>query len=324
MGKIKLYIKNNPLTSKLYAKLKNYKDMKIYESHFDYSGKYYDRSKGREKLCIILAGYKEYLFGDVFSRIIKYKPEDIDVCIVSSGKHSDILKNLCETHDWSYLSTEENNVSLVQNIAIRMHPKARYIYKLDEDIFICESFFERMIQAFLHAKGGDYNPGVIAPLLLINGYASLRILRKTNLINEYESRFGPIKHAAGIEQQIESNDKVARFMWGEDNVVPSIDVLNRKLGRDPIDEKPCPIRFSIGAILFERSLWEEMGFFDVERNDKAMMGKDEVKLCSYCLLESRPLMVSENIVVGHFSFGNQTEGMKRFYTEHPEKFQISE
>ena len=324
MGKIKLFLKENVITGKLYAKLKNVKDMRIYERHFNYSGRYFDRSKGREKLCIILAGYKEFLFDDVFSRILKYKPEDIDVCIVSSGKHSDILADLCETNGWSYLSTEENNVGLVQNIAIRMHPEARYIYKLDEDIFICEAFFERMFQAYLHAREGDYYPGVIAPLLLINGYASLRILQKTNLRNEYESRFGPLKHAAGIEQQIENNEKVARFMWGDEDIIPSIDVLNRQFGRDPLDEKPCPIRFSIGAILFERSIWEKMGFFDVELNDKKMMGKDEVKLCRYCLLESRPLMVSENIVVGHFSFGKQTEGMKRFYNEHPEKFRIVE
>jgi hypothetical protein len=50
------------------------------------------------------------------------------------------------------------------------------------------------------------------------------------------------------------------------------------------------------------------------------MGADEVNLCTFCMLQSRPIMVSENVVVGHFSFGRQTEEMKKYYLEHPEKF----
>ena len=93
---------------------------------------------------------------------------------------------------------------------------------------------------------------------------------------------------------------------------------------DPMIERPCAIRFSIGAILFKRELWKDMGFFDVDRSANAlfMMGRDEMKLCEYCVMNSKPIMVSENIVVGHFSFGAQTEGMKEFYNEHPERFML--
>ena len=65
-----------------------------------------------------------------------------------------------------------------------------------------------------------------------------------------------------------------------------------------------------------------MGYFDVDRKAKYMMGKDEIKMCEYCMLNSRPIMVSDNIVVGHFSFGTQTQGMIEYYNEHPERFAL--
>ena len=42
-----------------------------------------DRSKGYEKLCIILAGYKPTLWEDVFGRLAAFIPDDIDVCIMT-------------------------------------------------------------------------------------------------------------------------------------------------------------------------------------------------------------------------------------------------
>ena len=44
-----------------------------------------DRSKGSDKLCIILAGYKEPLWDEVFFRIEAAAPNDLDVCIMTSG-----------------------------------------------------------------------------------------------------------------------------------------------------------------------------------------------------------------------------------------------
>ena len=86
-------------------------------------------------------------------------------------------------------------------------------------------------------------------------------------------------------------------------------ILNTKFSKQDLDEKPCPYRFSIGAILFEKSLWEEMQYFSVEKNSIGM-GADEEQLDTYCFLHSKPLMVSENIVVGHLSFSKQNQAMK--------------
>lgn len=118
---------------------------------------------------------------------------------------------------------------------------------------------------------------------------------------------------------IEANPEVSKFFWGEGNIIPDIDAMNERFGAEPLDERPCPFRFSIGAILFKRALWEEMRAFKV-RFSGTSLGKDEIQICSYCFLNSMPIMVSENVVVGHFAFGRQNASMKEYYYEHPEKF----
>lgn len=64
-----------------------------------------------------------------------------------------------------------------------------------------------------------------------------------------------------------------------------------------------------------------MNYFSVERATTGM-AQDEIELCSFCCLESRPIMVTENVVVGHFSFGPQTEAMKNYFMENRNKFTI--
>lgn len=322
MQQLKKKLKENTYTKKPYQLLKTVKQSIYKNNCFRFKGHFENRSREMEKLCIILAGYKDFLYDDVFLRILKFAPTDMDVCVVSSGLFSDTLSRMCSDNKWSYLSIKENNVCLAQNVAINLHPNAQYIYKLDEDIFITKGYFDNLLDSYSRAKKGDYNPGVMAPMLLINGFSTLLILEKAGIRDEFEKRFGNIKHAAGIGTMIENNTSVARFMWGEENIVPSIDELNKIAQKQEKKEIACPIRFSIGAILFERDLWENMRYFDVQRNDPYMMGKDEVKICQYCMINSKPIMVSENIVVGHFSFGSQTEGMKECYYNHPEWFSI--
>ena len=318
---IKETLKTNPLTRGLYSRLKSVKDQRIYDNLFSYQGKFINRSNNADYLCLILAGYKDYLYPAVFSRLKQYAIRNMDICVISSGKYSDELDRMCTDNNWSYLSTEENNVSLVQNVAIKLHPQAKYIFKLDEDIFITEGYFERMIRAYEHAQNGVYFPGVIAPLIPINGYGHVRVLEKLKLVDEYEKRFGSLKCAAGHERPIESSPDVAKFFWGEGMIIPDIDKINALFYQDPVEERATPIRFSIGAILFERSVWEDMGYFSVNRKSVSL-GWDEAQLCSYCCLKSRPIMVSENILVGHFSFGPQNDAMKEYYELNKDRFLI--
>ena len=317
---IKQILKENKYTKNVYNKLRDKKHNYLETKKFKYTGKFIDRRKDSEDLCIVLAGYKEFLYPVVLGRLEKFAPKSMDICIISSGVWSDALNKICEENSWSYLSTEENNVSFVQNIAIKYHSKAKYIYKIDEDIFLTENYFENLKDAYKFAKEGDFDPGVIAPLIPVNGYGHKRILSKLDLEDVYFEKFGEIsKHMAGHNRFIESNPEVAKFFWGEGNYVPSIDELNDKFSRESKKVQPCPIRFSIGAIMFERSLWIDMGYFNVDLNNSGL-GEDEVQICSYCNLHSRPLMVSENILVGHLSFGPQNKEMNKFFNENKDKF----
>ena len=216
MGNLKRKLKYSSLTRIPYSFLKNIKDGYKEKQLFKFHGDFINRSRGSSFLVIVLAGYKEYLYKNVFDRIYAYCPNDYDVCIITSGKHSDAVDRICKTNDWSYLYTQENNVSLVQNIAIKLHPEAEYIFKLDEDIFITERYFDKLYNAFIHAQEGEYNPGVLAPLLLVNGYSSNIIINKLGLMDLYKKNFGSLKIAAGPEQTIENNVEAAKFMWGQD------------------------------------------------------------------------------------------------------------
>ncbi len=316
---VKQWLKTGKLTRGLYLKYREMKEEKQFQNQFGYTGIFRNRSKNSDKLCIVLAGYKEFSYEAVFGRLKKYAPADLDICIVSSGKYSDILEQMCKENGWSYLSTKENNVSLVQNVAIHLHPNANYIYKLDEDIFITEGYFQNLLRAYEHAKTGDYVPGVIAPLLPINGYAHFRILDKLNLKNIYEEKFETPKYMAGGHRQVENNPEVAKFFWGEGGYVPSIDELNARFSSESLEERACPIRFSIGAILFERKFWQDMGYYHVNRNFTSL-GMDEEQVCTFCVSVSRPMMVSENVVAGHLSFGGQNKDMKEYYEQHKERF----
>ena len=317
MSGIKMALKTNPVTSHIYAQAKNARDAYRRRNNLKYDGIFVDRSKKSECLLLVLAGYKEFLYPAVFGRIKDSQKPDMDICIISSGKYSAVLDTMCEKNGWSYLSTKQNNVCLVQNVAIAKHPAAKYIFKLDEDVFIPADYFDRMLKSYLHAQNGRYNVGVLAPMLTINGFSSPLIIEEMNLKNEYEKRFGLLKYATGPKTQIESNPEFAKFMWGD--VVPLLDEMDKKCREKDMDEIPCPYRFSIGAILFERSLWEEMGYWTVKRNSTGM-GADEVELDTFCFLNSRPLMVTKNVVAGHLSFGKQNATMKKYYESHRDVF----
>ena len=284
--------------------------------------KFIDRKKDNEKLCIILAGYKKFLWEDVFGRIEKYSPKDIDFCIVSSGLYSEELAKLAEKNNWSYLSVKQNKVTLVQNIAINLHPKAKMIFKLDEDIFITENFFSQLEDTYKKVEEeGRYNVGFVAPLLPINGYANVNVLEKTGLLDKFDAKFGKASHNGDGQAPIIKNPEIAKFMWGEtEEKLRDIDKLSKELSEQEFSYSICSIRFSIGAILFSRDIWEKMGRFTVGLGTN--MGQDEVQLCKYCMIESKAIVVSENTLAGHFSYGPQTNAMKEYYNSHREIFRV--
>lgn len=187
-----------------------------------------NNSKREKTAAFILAGYKDFTWDIVFKRIKEFCPKTVDVCIVSSGIYSERLKEIAEKYGWSYISMKKNCVTLALNSAIRSFPSAEKIFKIDEDIFITEGFFEELPKAFENAKK-DYFPCFSAPLIPINGYGYRRILEKLNLTEKYTELFEYPKISAGSNMQIESNPKVAEFFWGKDDFIPHIDTLNHTI-----------------------------------------------------------------------------------------------
>lgn len=281
--------------------------------------KFEDRRKNKEKLCIILSGYKEFLFDVYFKRLKMFLPDDVEVCLCSSGKYSEKLSNIAKENDWSYLSTKRNNVSLIQNVAIKLFENAEYIYKIDEDIMITDGFFKTLYETLKDCeKNGEYKPGFIAPTIPINGFSNMLILKRFDLIDTYTKLFERPIYAAGRDRMVENNPEAAKFFWGKDGYLPSIDEMNAIVQKDNFEYVACPIRFSIGAILFTRKFYEEMGMFHVFHG--AGMGGDETQICEYCMSSSHAIIVSKNTIVGHLSFSEQNKEMKKYFETHQEVF----
>ena len=281
-----------------------------------------NNAKGHSSACFVLAGYKPFTWEIVFKRIKKFCPENVDVCIVSSGLYSQELDSYAKKYNWSYFATKRNCVTLALNSAVKAFPKAEHIFKLDEDIFVTEGFFEELPRAY-QAASHDYFPAFSAPLIPINGFGYRSILERLNLIDLYTKKFEYPIISAGPFMQIESNSDVAKFMWGESGDVPQIDVLN-KLIKDSSgvdrDYSICPIRFSIGAIYFKRDLLEKSGWLPVNKSNG--MGLDEVFLCNLATSKSKAIVVSQKQVVGHLSFGKQNKPMEEYFLSHKELFDI--
>ena len=280
-----------------------------------------DRRKNVGIVLIILAGYKPYLYEDVFDRVTTFAPKNIDICIASSGLFDEQLNELATKNYWSYLSTTRNCVSLAQNIAIMLHPNAKFIYKMDEDIFITEHCFETLMRTYEHAMRGMYDVGFVGPLIPLNPHGYVRVLEKLNLIDVYERKFEPVKYIDTNFSLLQKSSETAKFFWGEGNFIPSIDKLNYRFQNEKFDYRPSFVHFNIACILLPRRTWEHMGGWHVPAEGTGM-GMDEGQILSHCVIWSKGVIVSENTLVGHFSFGGQTEEMKEYYETHREHFSL--
>ena len=110
-------------------------------------------------------------------------------------------------------------------------------------------------------------------------------------------------------------------MWGEGNpAMENLDRVQERLQARAFQYSVCPVRYSIGFILFHRENWIRLRGFPVTVRN---LGMDETALCEFCMMQSRAMVVAENAVVGHLAYNPQNEAMKEYYYAHKEKFQLS-
>lgn len=272
-----------------------------------------DRQQGAPSVVVVLIGYKPKLWKPVVARLHRALADaslknQFDVCLVTPGAQKSEVAAIAAEHGWSYLHTEANRVALAQNLAVKLHPKAGLIYKLDEDIFLPEFFFREMQASYARVKReGRYNIGFCAPLLNVNGYSYLPFLERLGLTEAYRREFGELKQAAD-RVKIQHDPAACRWIW--EHTLPFDQTAERVLEQG-FAYSAIPHRFSIGAILVERPFWEEIGgMYNTLVGGPKALGTDEDHLCRDCVGLSRVMVCFEHILAGHFSFGPQDAGMQ--------------
>jgi hypothetical protein len=292
-----------------------------FQCWYNFSGKYtfQNRSKGKEKLLIIVAGYKSFLWEVTLERITRFIDSDIDVCVCVPKADNSDLCNIAKENGWSYLVTRENKLSLAQNFTIRLHSRAKYIYKLDEDIIIGKNFFKNIFSTYKKIKDdGLYNVGLVVPLLNINGCTYIDFLDYIKKSEEYKKKFGELRSSV-MEIKCHYDGEAAIFLW--ENSFP-FDALVEKIESDNREQyKVVPHRFSIGAIFFERSFWKKMRYFKVA--PEGFLGVEESEVGIFSMENSYPIILAKDTFAGHFSFGGeQTVRMREYFSANKEKFKI--
>lgn len=266
-----------------------------------------DRRRHSETLVVILAGYKPYLWDLSLARLARFLPGDVDVCVASPGIVHNELADWATSHSFSYLATSGNYPSLAQNLAIRHHPRARYVLKVDEDVFVAEGFVEGLLATYRHVEqDARHWPGFVAPLLNVNGYSYRPFLEAIGAAEDYRERFGELMQAAGPIRATEDGE-AARWIW--ERSLP-FDEVAARVRAGGTGYSTVPHKFSIGAILFERAFWERFGGFKV-RPFVGGIGVDEAHICAACTTFSRVMAVSHGTLAGHYSFAPQEEIMRR-------------
>jgi hypothetical protein len=308
------------LSSRAYGLLKSGALAAQTYSELNYRNTFDDRRTGARVVVAMLAGYKRDLWSLVFPRLKAALPE-ADVCLVSPGLRDETLADLCRREGWSYLSTASNDVSLAQNLCFRLHDRAEMIIKLDEDMFVLPNTITDLLAEYKRIKfEGRVKPGIVAPMIPLNGFCYRYLLEMLGLLDEYEAQFGTARLAtAGLP--LHNNPLAARWIWERTSPLAGLAARLQGMARR---ELLSPIQFSIGLIAFERKFWEEIGYFAVPRHrlvaKMSTLGGDEACLCAAAMGHSRPIVVTTAAVAGHFSFGPQFAAMTDLLRSNPELF----
>jgi len=262
--------------------------------------KFQERSRGSTGLALLVAGYKPHLWPMVFPRFRRFLPTDWDVCIVVPGKKDPVLAAIAEQYGWSLLETGANKLGLAQNHAIRLHPQAEILCKLDEDIFIAPGFLEGLLEALEKTESEKiHRPGFVAPVLNVNGFTSRLFLEALGKLEAFEARFGVLPSGC-VDTPVWSNPDAAAFLW---ELLTPFDEIAARFAAAPFETSICHHRFSIGALLLRREVWESMGGFSVA--GPGVLGAEEGDLCTWCVEHSRAMLIACRVLAGHAGFQPQ-------------------
>lgn len=126
---------------------------------------------------------------------------------------------------------------------------------------------------------------------------------------EFNDLFGPLK--IGLDEKIHTDAKMAEWIWKKTlpfDKVPQI-VKNQNESQYTI----ANYRYSIGAILFKRNWWKEIGYFATGAD--GVTGLEEVQVCAHCMNNMEAIVIVEDCLVGHLEFYRQKDKIHEFYKE---------
>lgn len=276
-----------------------------------------DRQQGQKTLCYILAGYEPGLWDNTLGRIAAFQSEEVDYCLISSGKYDKDLEELAEKNNWSYLYTEQNQVCFIQNLVVELHPQADYIIKMDEDIFIGRNFFECMLREYHRIEEfGEYRIGFAVPVIPLNCCGYVSYLKLTGKQEEYEARFGRAYRSRF--SAVFNVEETAEFLW---DTMDTFDAMAESFLQNK-ESRILDCYYNIGCILFSRERWLMMGKWP-ENPGESGMGTDEAYIYQDNVEKDLSIYEIQSVLAGHLAFGHQKERMRKYYREHQAKFKIS-
>jgi len=279
-----------------------------------------DRSRGRGTVLLVLAGYKPELWDHVFPRIAAHvSPDTVDVCVVCSGHPpaAGELREAARRYGWSFSQCAEDRLAHAQNLAIRALPKAEWISKIDEDMFVTAGWLDHLRETHERVeREGKWRVGFVAPVIPINGYGWRLLMELTGTLDEYRAafpEFPPI--SAAMDVGAHQSAGVAEWLWRHST---PLDEMAATLARRAGESSICPHRFSIGAFLMKRETWALHGGFKIAGDGE--LGWEESQLCTWCMDQSRAIVVDHSALVGHFAFYPQWEHMLALLKRDPALF----
>lgn len=307
------YIKNGDLKYHFYnQKLKKLNCQRCFTNNYEFI----DRKKNTNELILILAGFQPYYWDVLLENIYHANNADKnDVCIcIPRGGGINHLYDIAEKYGWSVLYISLDKLALVQNVAIKLHPTAKRIWKFDEDIVIDSSYFERMRNGFEVAKKSKYEAQIIVPMININLATQFDFLETLNLLHKYEDIHGIYK--IGLNYMWNSSESAEFFTRIIENNFNQIS--NQIYNKNKNQIKPLAVRYSIGACYFTREYWENMGYFLV--GEIGEMGLEETQVCGFSVNQWVPIICSLESFAGHLGYFKQKERCKSIFMSNPKGF----
>lgn len=263
------------------------------------------RSTGHSRLVVILAGHHTHLWPATLERLHALG-DDADVCLVCPGGNAPAAHQLAARCAWSVLTTRSKRPGLGLSLAVLAHPQAKIIHKLDEDIVLPAHYFRRLEAALERAEQGasDHPPGLIAPLLNVNPFCHVQLVRRLGLEGEWTSHFGPLRSGL-LDSPAYHSAEAARFLWRACTPFAAVDARLRQGDPTPL---AVPHRFCIGAIAIRREILEGLGLFR-RPFIGPILGGDEDALCHGLATRGLSVLVDPTTLAGHLGFAPQRAGL---------------